>query len=134
MRMSILVLGVMLLALMPLVGRAGTLDDKMTTYYLTEGASPSGLALTQSSGTIKGWQPTRTLTGKPLTWYTAPLTGDITGGTWAMNLWMARLREASSVKVEVLKTDAKGGNEVVLGTQEQKMPVNYLHHDLPSFS
>ena len=32
-----------------------------------------------------------------------------------MNLWMARLREASSVKVEVLKTDAKGGNEVVLG-------------------
>ena len=50
-----------------------------------------------------------------------------------MNLWMARLHEASSVKVEILKTDAKGGNEVVLGTQEQKMPVNYLHHDLPTF-
>ena len=37
------------------------------------------------------------------------------------------------MKVEILKTDAKGGNEVVLGSQEQKMPVNYLHHDLPTF-
>ena len=50
-----------------------------------------------------------------------------------MNLWTARIHEPSTVKAEMLKTDAKGGNEVVLGTKEQEMPVGYLHHALPTF-
>ncbi len=127
-----LVLGAMLLSFLPQAVSAGSLDDKMATYYLTEGASPSGLALTPSFGTTRGWQPTRTLSDKSLTWYTAPLTGDITGGKWALNLWMARLHKASTVKVEILKTDAKGGHAVVLGSEQKDMPVNYLHHDLPT--
>ena len=57
MRSCFLALGAMLLASLPQVVRAGKLDDKMTTYYLTEGASPSGLALTQSPALSKAGSP-----------------------------------------------------------------------------
>ncbi len=58
---------------------------------------------------------------KPLTWYTAPLSGDIAGGTWVMNLWTARLKSIASVKVEVLKTDATGGGATVIGSSESAL-------------
>ncbi len=125
------------------MGRAANLDEKTTTYYLIEGppganlaATPSGLSLTESFGDTKGWEPTRPLTDKPLVFYTAPLSGDISGGRWAVNLWYKRLPAPVSVKVEVLRTDAKGGNEQVLGSAEEHLatdPKHPWHHNLATF-
>jgi hypothetical protein len=131
-----LLFGALLLALLPLAGFAANLDDQTTTFYLTEAKDAvSGLGLTQTTQTtVKGFQPTRILGKDPLTFYTAPQTGDIAGGTWVLNLWTARLKAMASVKVEVLKTDAKGKKETVLGTSETALRVIPHHHAMYTFN
>jgi hypothetical protein len=133
MRLTLLV--ALLVALAPMASFAAALDDQTTPYYLTEAKdSPSGLGLTQVPGTDKGFAPTAFVSEKPLTFYTAPLTGDIAGGTWVMNLWTARLKSLASVKVEVLKTDAKGGQATVIGTSESALRATPHHHALYTVS
>jgi hypothetical protein len=141
MRLHLLV--ALLVALLPTVSLAANLDDQTTTYYLTEAKdSPSGLGLTQVPGTDKGFAPTAFVSEKPLTFYTAPLTGDVAGGTWVMNLWTARLKSLASVKVEVLKTDAAGGLTLksskgpatVLGASESALRATPHHHALYTVS
>ena len=120
--MRLYLLVALLVALLPMASFAANLDDQTTTYYLTEAKdSPSGLGLTQVSGTDKGFAPTAFVSEKPLTFYTAPLTGRLAGGTWVMNLWTTRLKSTASVKVEVLKTDATGGQATVIGTSESAL-------------
>jgi hypothetical protein len=129
--MRLYMLAALLVALAPMASFAANLDDQTSTYYLTEAKdSPSGLGLTQVPGTDKGFAPTAFVSEKPLTFYTAPLTGDIAGGTWVMNLWTTRLKSLASVKVEVLKTDAKGGQATVIGTSESALRATPHHHVL----
>ena len=98
--------------------------------------------MTQVPGTDKGFAPTAFVSEKPLTFYTAPLTGDIAGGTWVMNLWTTRLKSTASVKVEVLKTDAAGGltskspkgPATVIGTSESALRATPHHHALYTVS
>jgi hypothetical protein len=134
--MRLHLLAAVLLALLPLAGFAANLDAQTTTFYLTEAKdSVSGLGLTQTTQTaVKGFQPTRILGNDPLTFYSAPQTGDIAGGTWVLNLWAARLKAMASVKVDVLKTDAKGKKETVLGTSETALRVIAHHHAMYSLN
>ena len=119
------------LAMLPLASFAANLDDQTTTYYLTEAKdSPSGLGLTQTAGMDKGFAPTAFVSEKPLTWYSAPLSGDVAGGPWVMNLWTARLKSIASVKLEVLKTDAQGEQATVIGTSEIALRATPHHHAL----
>jgi hypothetical protein len=125
MRLHLYLICALLLAALPLVGQAANLDEKTTTYYLVEGTGPSGLALTTKDNTeTKGWAPTRALADKSVAFYTEAQTGEITGGTWAMNLWYKRLPAPVTIKAEVIKTDAKGGNVEVLGTATANLATN----------
>jgi hypothetical protein len=129
--MRLYLLAALLVAIAPTASFAANLDDQTTAYYLTEAKdSPSGLGLTTTAGMDKGFAPTAFVSEKPLTFYAAPITGDIAGGTWVMNLWTTRLKSLASVKVEVLKTDAKGGQETVIGTSESALRATPHHHAL----
>jgi hypothetical protein len=122
-------------AVAPAAGYAANLDDQTTTYYLVESKdSPSGLGLTKDVGMDKGFAPTAFVSEKPLTFYSAPLTGDIAGGMWAMNLWTTRLKSTASIKVEVLKTDGQGGGGTVIGTSEPALRATPHHHALYTVS
>jgi len=128
-------LAVLLVALLPTAGYAANLDDQTTTYYLAaDKDSSSGLALTQTPGTDKGFAPTAFVSEKPLTFVGPALTTDIAGGTWVLNLWTARLKSLASVKVEVLKIHVKGGQETVLGSSESALRATPHHHALYTVS
>jgi hypothetical protein len=136
MRTHSLVLSILLVALMSLAALAANLTDTTTVLYFTEGASPSGLALTKDlSNKATGWGPVRTLTtDKAITFYTPAMTGDIAGGMWTVNLWAKRQKTATTLRVEVLKTDSKGGNEVKLGSVDKSLNYNFNAHDLTNFT
>jgi hypothetical protein len=120
-----------LLVLASLVATGQALDEQTATWYLNEGTSPSGLVMAQGYGTtVKGWSPCRVMSTKALTWYAPAQTGEIAGGTWAVNLWTTRPTAPTTLKFEVLKTDAKGENATVLGATEKALAMAPLHHNL----
>jgi hypothetical protein len=133
MRTNLLLLAA-LLALLPIVSFAVTVGDKPTTWFLTEGTSPSGLSLTATRGTTVGWAPTRTLADKPFVWYSDAQAGDYAGGMVAVNLWTAKATAATSVKAEIIRTDEKGENAYVLGSATANLPMNALGKEITTFS
>lgn len=83
--------------------RAVSLDGLSATWYLSQDTSTGSLILTQTKGSITGWQPTLALGTTAQSWTSPAISGNIAGGTWSLSLWTSGPGTATLVKAEILK-------------------------------
>lgn len=98
-----------------------TVTIPSTTLYLynqgVSGLNTVSQDMQTGKSNVFGWQPVKAITSNQSVW-TAPTTsGTYKAGNWDFTLWTNNPGSASNVKVDLVKVNADGSGETVLGSK-----------------
>lgn len=93
-----------------------------------------GQSLTTASTANSGFSPTQVLGGSPAYWYSQPLSGSFSGGTWNLVLWTQAPGCASNVTAEIGSSAPDGSGYSSLGQQTLDLNLPGNHPNNFSFS
>ena len=96
-----------------------------TTLYpgntAVSGVTPAGLDILTTAPTTNGFTPTKTVNETPLYWYSEPLTGSFTAGSWSFILWTnspGAPVTSSIAEVSLYRVNADGSGAAPIGSPQ----------------